>query len=180
MTPAEHSPRTAAGLNVGSGPHYAPGWWNIDVKPAQGHQAPDEVIDISELPRGPHYRRFPRAYLGHVLEHLPWDHIPDLLGRVAGCVRHGGQLAIVGPCIQRAYELRQPWSLIDAILADPRGAGDPWHHKWTPTEVLTLDAVTACPALTDVRAVPVATIDRPDWPNPSTVAWQCAILATVR
>lgn len=160
-------------LNIGCGPYYMPGWVNTDiVTPTEGPE-PDDYVDIFNLPHR-YEPRFTKAYLGHVLEHLPWDRIEDAVSCVAAVMQPGGVIMAVGPCILRAADTRQPDWLLRSILADPRQEPTPGSHKWTPTEELTVAALQAG-GLLNVRAVDVATVHRPEWPNRVTDPWQCAV-----
>lgn len=171
-------PKTALveshGLNVGSGPHYAEGWVNIDVavRPEES-PPPDVVVDVFDLDRVFPDHVFEKAYLGHVLEHLEYDSVPQALRTIARKVIPGGTIMVVGPCLLKAVETRQPATLIQAILSDPRTAHDPAAHSWTPTTGLTLGLLEEA-GLVGVREVPVAQVGRPGWPNPSTASWQVA------
>lgn len=170
--------QSSAGLNVGSGPHYAEGWVNIDVQAYPEFTPPDVLTDIAGLGRHFPKRVFEKAYVGHVLEHLPYDDVASALRTIASFVIQGGTIMVVGPCIHRAIETRQPRHLIEAILADPRTAHDPGAHSWTPTTELTLAAMEE--ALEGVRELPVAQVGKPGWPNPSTASWQVAAFGFAR
>lgn len=168
----------AEGLNVGSGPHYAEGWVNIDAVPApEGCRDPDLLVDIFGLGAAFPPRVFRGAYVGHVLEHLDWEDVQSALQVISSRVIEGGAIMVVGPCIHRAIETRQPRHIIEAILADPRESG-PWAHSWTPTTELTVEAMR--PVLEGVREVPISMVKPPAWPNPSTASWQVAVLGFAR
>lgn len=170
-------PKTALvkshGLNVGSGPHYAEGWINLDVVPApEGTKDPDVIASVFSMDHHFPDAVFEKAYVGHVLEHLPWPDVAPALRAIARKVIPGGTIMVVGPCVHRAIETRQPRWLIEAILADPREEG-PWSHAWTPTTDLTVQALQDS-GLQGVRECPVAQVGKPGWPNPSTASWQVA------
>ena len=162
MAPADYQ-----GLNVASGTHYAPGWLNFDLLPQDQLDLRASIFDLP-FPSS----SFSRVYLGHVLEHLEWHSVPAALTEVRRVTRDRGTVMVVGPCIERAVKTTQPQWLLDAIVADPPGTG-PGGHAWTATEHLTVLAIQA--AGLPAQAVPVASVDRPEWPNPSTAAWQCAV-----
>lgn len=157
------------GLNVASGEHPHPDWLNFDFLPQPGLHLRASIFDLP-FPAD----AFPRVYVGHTLEHLPWESIPDALAEVRRVLVPGGQLAVVGPDIERALQTGQPQILLDAILVDGPESG-PGGHKWTATGLLTLVAVRT--VFPDAVEVPVAAVDRPEWPNPTTVGWQCAVVA---
>jgi predicted SAM-dependent methyltransferase len=175
---------TGLWLNLGCGDqpeHRAPApWINVD-----GHAPflPDVVATLDRLPWDENAAD--RIYLGHVLEHIPyawsadhewdgWDHpLERALAEVRRVLSPDGELVVVGPCIERAIQTGQPeWLLriIAAPVVDDQPPG--LNHAWTPTTLLhrlALDAVFA-----NVVEVPVTSITKPEWPNPSTAPWQCA------
>lgn len=167
------------GLNVGSGPHYADGWCNTDILPApKGTRDPDVIADIFNYSETFKARSFAKAYIGHVLEHIPLDLTISAVQHIAATVQTGGQVMVVGPCIDRAIATGQPESLLDAIRYHPDKPQHPWSHAWTPTEALTLEIMLKS-GLSDVKVVPVGTVVRPEWPNPSTSGWQTAVIGVV-
>lgn len=161
------------GLNLGSGPWYAEGWTNVDLRdPDDGSRGPDvyaSIFDLAAFEDG----TFHRAYLGHVLEHLEWERIPDALAEVRRVLVPGGTVMVVGPCILRAIATRQPTDLLERILARPWGSGEGQEHAWTPTTAWTLQAMKEG-GLEGVREIPVDQVVKPEWPNPSTASWQMA------
>ncbi len=167
------------GLNVGSGPHYADGWCNTDILPApEGTRDPDVYADIFDyrtvFPAG----AFTKAYVGHVLEHIPLDVVVAAVQHIAYTVQPGGVIMFVGPCIDKAIATGQPETLLDQIRHHPEREPHPWSHAWTPTEALTLEVVREA-GLSDVEAVPIDTVTRPQWPNPSIAPWQTAVRGIV-
>jgi SAM-dependent methyltransferase len=120
---------------------------------------------------------FDQAYLGHLLEHLPLDRAHEAVAECWRLLASGGRLAVVGPCIELAIRTGQPEWLLKIIRAHPTPDMPGLGHEWTPTAALTLEVV--CKGI-DVppELVDVSTITPPDWPNPSTAPWQCAVLAT--
>ena len=159
-------------LNVASGNHRSNGWgWDVDL-----YFPADVQADAGALPFPDEV--FEAAYLGHWLEHLPWQSIPSVLGEVRRTLAHGAEVAVVGPCVHLAIQTAQPTWLIEAILSDPRtvDVNPGVHHAWTPTAELTAEAVLLG-GFTDVQVVDVSLVDKPAWPNPTTAAWQCAVLA---
>lgn len=167
------------GLNVGSGPHYAEGWVNVDLyDPPEGSRPPDVKASVYDLHATFPEHSFRAAYLGHFLEHLVWDEIPVALAQVRKALVPGAAVMAVGPCIIRAARTRQPDWLLEAILADPRESPTGHGHAWTPTEALTIEAMKGG-GLEDVIAVPIVGVTPPHWPNPSTAPWQTAVMGTV-
>lgn len=158
------------GINIGSGPHYANGWLNIDIAPTDTGKQPDLLMDIYEIPFVFDRHEFRKAYVGHVLEHIPYDDLDIALG----CIAHAAQtIMVVGPCMNKALASNQPPSLLDAIRAPEQPAGHPWEHQWTPTEALTANAIIL--AGYEPHIVPVAEVRKPEWPNPTTAGWQTAM-----
>jgi predicted SAM-dependent methyltransferase len=165
------------GIHIGSGPHYAEGWWNIDALPPEAGTQPDELMDLFDLPtRYP--ATFNKAYIGHVLEHIEPEQVVDAVNAVAACVKPGGQVMVVGPCYDKAVAQDAPEWLLEAIRVN---AGEyehhPWGHSWTATETLTLAYMQAS-VLRDVTVVNIQHVTWPEWCNPSTAAWQTAIVGT--
>jgi SAM-dependent methyltransferase len=166
-------------LTIGSGPHYAPGWVNVDRNNLASWAHPPDVLgDVLEgLPFGDGAAE--AVYLGHVLEHLPWALVPRAIDEVVRLLRPGGELAVVGPCLEAAVRTRQPAWLLESIVAeqDPDATG--CGHAWTSTGLLAFEACRH-PGLEDLRHVDVASVRPPTWPNPSDAPWQFALVARRR
>jgi hypothetical protein len=122
------SPEEPGFLNIGCGPFRAPApWWNIDVVITEHPEyptQPDEVVprdrSVVEL-FGPASCR--RIYMGHLLEHVPWEAVPSFLAlRVAPALVDDGELAIVGPDVYRAIDMwhkgQLEWFWVPAGLED--------------------------------------------------------------
>lgn len=180
MTTERTSPENRR-LTIGSGPHYAEGWTNVDIyPPPEGCRPPDFYVSVFRLLEVFEPGSFDQVYLGHVLEHLKWEEIPLAFAAIRAVAVQEAEVMAVGPCILKAVETRQPVSILEAILADPSstlppGAG----HAWTPTEDLTVKAMRDQGGLYEVTAVPVAGVRPPLWPNPSTAPWQAAVTGLV-
>ena len=161
---------------IGSGPHYAAGYWNVDLwEPPAGATPPDIYASIYDLADVFAPASLDQVYLGHILEHLEWHRIPEALAQVNAVLAPGGEVMVVGPCILRAVATGQPEWLLTAILADPRDPPTGHAHAWTPTEALTLEAVRS--VFADAEVVPVTDVRAPRYPNPSNAPWQCAVRA---
>lgn len=164
-----------AGLNVGSGPHYADGWCNSDVLPApEGCKDPDVIADIFNYGEVFEPGSFKSAYVGHVLEHIPFDVCVDAVRSIAAVVQPGGEVMVVGPCMERAVATGQPAKLLDAIRHHPDRPQHPWSHAWTPTEALTLQIMQES-GLVGVEVLDISHVMRPRYPNPSNADWQTAV-----
>lgn len=119
-------------LNVGCGPHYAEGWWNTDLVQVPGIIDPDQVVTAADpLP-------FPdatveRAYLGHVLEHVPWADVPAFLGRLRQVLAPGGVACFVGPDTFEVLDLwkagTEPWEKVAGII---EGTGSYMRDHYSP------------------------------------------------
>lgn len=91
-------------LNLGCGPHYADGWVNVDRITTEyiNSDGDPEVIrpDVeANVLEGLPFESgvADEIYLGHVLEHIPWSQVPDVLFEVRRVLAPGGQLCVVGP-----------------------------------------------------------------------------------
>lgn len=167
------------GLNVGSGPHYAEGWCNTDILPApKGTQNPDVIADIFNYFETFAKGSFKKAYIGHVLEHIPFNETIDAVVNIAYVVQPSSPIMVVGPCINRAEHTGQPESLLEAIRYNPDKPPHPWLHAWTPTEELTLEIMQQA-GLDRVEVLPISSVDKPEWPNPSVAEWQTAVIGYV-
>lgn len=167
------------GLNLGSGPHYAEGWLNVDLHdPPDGCRKPDYFASVFHLADHFPEDSFEACYLGHFLEHLEWHRIPEALAQVRYVCRPGATVMAVGPCLYRAIATNQPRALLEAIVADPRQEPTGHGHAWTPTADLTREALQIG-GLVEVVTVPIVGVTKPTWPNPSTAPWQTAAMGLV-
>lgn len=177
-------------LHVGSGPHYAPGWTNLDLNtyeawdPAHGGKGQPDVLGSVFDMHMFEDETFDRLYCGHLLEHLEWDLVPDAIIEMKRVCKPDAVLCFVGPCAEKAIMTEQPTWLLNEI---PRGwdqsdkTGFP--HLWTATTLLTKIALERG-GLNNIEEVSITTIRLPEWPNtapgvpPMSGMWQCAFLAT--
>lgn len=81
---------------------------------------------------------FDAVYLGHVLEHHPWNDLPSFLDGVRRVAKPGAPILIVGPDVHRTL-LRwkagsEPWEMVESVMEHqnlPGSAG--WTeaaHHW--------------------------------------------------
>lgn len=160
-------------LNLGSGPHYAEGWTNVDMR-SEYARPPDVVANVFHLRN--HFDRdtFSACYMGHFLEHLSFELIPDAMVQVKKVLAPGAEVMVVGPCIEKCIETHQPEWLLRQVIAnadpDKPGAG----HEWTPTTLLTRIALWQS-GFDQIEEIDIANVAPPEWPNPTTAEWQCAI-----
>jgi hypothetical protein len=107
-------------LNLGCGPHRFPDWHNVDIV-RMGTIQPDEVIN-GGLPWPDGW--FERAYLGHMIEHVRWESVPEMLRQVKRVVRSGGEVVVVAPDFKVA---------LAALLTNPDTQGA-LSHVWEIAE----------------------------------------------
>ena len=162
------------GINVGSGQHYAEGWLNTDIIPTDNGTQPDLLMSIYEYPMQFAKHEFKKAYVGHVLEHIEWGE--PLTLAILAIAHTAEKVMVVGPCIEKALATSQPQSLLDGIYAPTKIDQHPWSHKWTPTETSTAKAIRD--AGYEPHIVNIKDVRKPEWPNPSTAAWQTAMWFT--
>ena len=110
-------------LNVGCGPHYAEGWLNTDFvcRPDLGIK-PDVVVDPAD-PLPFKAASFTAGYVGHALEHMPWDEVPDFLAKLAYVMESDARVMFVGPDtdeVIRNYAAGQAtWHDVAIVLEGP-------------------------------------------------------------
>lgn len=128
-------------LNAGCGTHYAQGWVNVDV-----WQSPTTKPDVVAEPGKPYPfedNYFDAAFMGHVLEHIPWPEVPAFLDDISRVVKPGAPILVVGPdvykTIQRWKDGQEPWWMIESVLEhqdmnwQPDREEEWWdgaHHHW--------------------------------------------------
>lgn len=176
-------------LNVGCGTHRAPApWHNIDTVrhvgagiPALDVVNPDQIVD-PDLPLPFPDASCDRIMCSHVLEHVPWEHLPDFLLDVRRV--SDGEVLFLGPDIYRAINAykqgTEPWSIVATVLEhkdwpDDMAAWPGAPHHWNCHEARVMAAL----ARTGWNAQPILDdADLADWPvvawNPR---WQFAVIA---
>lgn len=181
-----------AGLNLGCGPHYAPGWLNADVVRTDVIH-PDVVVNPSEpLPFPAH--SFDRCFMGHVLEHIRWEDVPTTLADVARVVRPGGEVLVVGPDFRVALEklatspdkrgaISHVWEVTEDHSHYQRESKDrDWpgaRHQWNCYAERVVWAMNRA-GFVDVRAVPLDPAIIGSWPVVDyTNTSQCAVIGRV-
>lgn len=170
-------------VNLGCGPHHADGWLNVDVAP---EVEPDLCADVlTGLPIEDGAAE--AVYLGHVLEHVPWDQVPVFLAEVARIVAPDGRVMVVGPDVDRALDLvlagtadrdllTTTWESDQAFMVE----SEPWdqaRHAWNCSEdrvARAMDAAGFDRVLSFTRAI--GALEGQGWPLVSGVAWQFATL----
>lgn len=181
------SEETRMRLHVGSGPHYAIGWVNLDLNEFDGWEIqPDVQASVFDMPFKDN--TVDKLYVGHLLEHLKWELVPDAVREMARVLRPTGTICVVGPCMDKALATGQPQWLLDEIPAgwnsdvnNPDGL-EGFPHLWTATTDLTREALELG-GLSNIREVSIVDVHLPEWPNtapgipPLSGMWQCAFLA---
>lgn len=156
-------------LNVGCGPHHADGWTNTDLLHSAEHNITPDVVVTADNPFPFDTHTVARAYLGHVLEHVPWPRLPWFLGELRRVLADGAQIMVVGPDTMRVLDRwkagLEEWGKVAAIIEgtgaylghlgayEPvRWAGD--RHHWNCYEERVVAALELV-GFTHVEAIPV-------------------------
>jgi hypothetical protein len=189
-TAAAPRPATGLKLNLGCGPHRVQGWLNADVFESATVR-PDEILERDELwpwAAG----TFNAAYLGHMLEHQPWEMVPGLLAQVRRVVAPGGWVCVVCPDFLRAAE-RYRRSPSDATMLHLREVAEdrrhyqkdappePWpegRHYWNAYEERIVLALIEA-GFAEVRPMPFEPWALEGWPVTDFIGAQCAALGKV-
>lgn len=178
-------------VNIGCGPHRARApWVNVDRVYLPGRIEPD-MVNKSGLPAdlAPDpipYGSATHVYLGHVLEHVRWETVPDFLRSVRTLTESGGLVAVVGPDVQKVIaghkEGRYPWSLVSACLEgsnaqidDIEATHDGARHQWNCTEERVVEAFGLA-GFVDIEPFKPRELSG-EWPLVSPADWQCAVVA---
>lgn len=105
-------------LNAGCGTHYASGWVNCDVWQDETTR-PDIVVEPGQ-PYPFDDNTFDAAFLGHVIEHIPWKDVPAFLLDIVRVCKPGAPILIVGPDVHRTIMCwsrgSQPWWMIESVM----------------------------------------------------------------
>ncbi len=157
-------------LNLGCGMHKAEGWYNVDIWAGCD---PDMVADAVtlDMPAG----SVERVYLGHLLEHLPYDSVYDCLYNVWRMLEPGGWMCAVTPDQDRVNKLADPllWEMLQTGSDEERT--DRFAIKrWDCTERELLHHVQCY--FPNAQPVHPGRLT-PDFPLVSNVHWQCAVMA---
>lgn len=163
------------------------GWINTDVVRESGLVEPDLVVTHDDPLPFPAYS-FDRIYMGHVLEHVPWDKTVSFLKLAKETLKSDGELMVVCPDINRALnyflagneDLRWYKSVIEDDFHYQENPSD-WfgaRHCWNAYE----ERVERVVNIAGYKNVQIVDINDPlqmfGWPLVSKAAWQCAVKAT--
>lgn len=163
------------------------GWINTDVVYEPGLIEPDFVVTTDDpLPFEAY--SFDRIYMGHVLEHVPWDKVVSFLKLAKETLKSDGEIMVVCPDINRALQyfldgnedLTWYQSVIEDDLHYQKNESE-WfgaRHCWNAYEGRVLRTVNMA-GFKNVRVVDINDpLETFGWPLVSKAAWQCAVKAT--
>jgi predicted SAM-dependent methyltransferase len=160
-------------INVGCGEFRAEGWLNVDIySGGEGQPKPDIIASAENLPFAD--GMVDRLYAGHVLEHIEFDMVPEILREFRRVLSPIGGLLVVGPDLDRAEE-SYPDEVEPIKTGAHRWPGDAhlWHSRGsTMLELLQNGGFDVAEA--DIGPVFLSG----QWPITSGVGWQFAIFAT--
>jgi hypothetical protein len=171
-------------INIGCGPFRAPSpWVNLDVVRIEGHIEPDVVVP-SIWPETWGLTGATKVYMGHVLEHIQWELVPDFLQQVLDICEVGAEIAIVGPDIRKSVAKwkhdQLSWDDVMGALENhtsfqPAGEWDGARHQWNCYEQRVFD-VAVHAGIGAIEAVPVNRSKLGAWPVTSYVDTQCCVV----
>ena len=165
-------------INVGCGPFRAEGWINTDL--VETDTIKPDVIDSDLSSFDDEYAD--QIYLGHILEHIVWEEVPQFIDEVYRVLKPGGVLCIVGPDIWRALIQWKKGELskkdLDTILEGNYGLNvwDGTRHYWNSSLERTLTVLDS--NKWSIRQVGITGRELDQFPVVSRVQWQFGILAT--
>lgn len=168
-------------LNIGCGPYPAPKpWINVDqrnIPEADVVNPSGRPVDVAE-PDSVH-----RVYLGHVLEHVRWEDVPEFLWEVRRLLRPGGSLGVVGPDVWKALSMwrtgnlsrRMLAQIMESHAADEGVTGT--RHEWN-CHADRLAPLFEVAGFVNVQEWDIMELPGP-WPVTARPKWQCAFTAEV-
>lgn len=170
-------------VNLGCGPYYVNGWVNLDVVRI-GSIRPDHVVPVM----GPwpfEDGSVDRLYAGHVLEHIPWETIGEVMTEMRRVLKPGGEVCIVGPDIYKVVAMfgTNGGYMLESTFEDDRGFqpdGDSWaesRHHWNCYGA-RLVRLLEDHGFNDVTIEALDDLPGRYWPLVSTIGWQCAVTGT--
>lgn len=141
-------------LNAGCGTHYAKGWVNTDV-----WESDTTRPDIRVTPGEPYPfddNTFDAVFLGHVIEHIPWQDVLPFMQDMSRIAKPGAPFLLVGPDVYKTIKLwhegAQPWWMIESVMEhldmnfQPDREEEWWdgaHHHWNCHERRVENLLTA-------------------------------------
>lgn len=128
-------------LNAGCGTHYAQGWVNTDVWVSD-----TTIPDVQVIPGQPYPfddNTFDAVFMGHVIEHIPWNDVLFFLQDMSRIAKPNAPMLIVGPdvfkTIKRWKDGKEPWYMVRSVMEhldmnyQPDRETEWWdgaHHHW--------------------------------------------------
>ncbi len=88
-------------LQIGSGPHFLPGWLNTDYEPVSGEFVFMDATRRFPLPE----RAFEHVFSEHMIEHITYEQGQVMLGESFRCLKPGGKIRIATPNLKNIVEL---------------------------------------------------------------------------
>ena len=177
------------GLNVGCGPHRTdfPGWINTDVVRQPGYIEPDLIVTNDDPLPFPAYS-FDRIYMGHVLEHIPWEKVVSFLKLAKEALKSDGELMVVCPdinrCLTKYVNGEDSLHWYKGVLEDDmhyQTTESEWfgaRHCWNAYEE-RVERVVNIAGYKNVQIVDISnTAELAGWPVTSQADWQCVVKAT--
>jgi len=105
-------------LNVGCGPHYAEQWVNTDLFQDEITKPDIVVSPDNPYPFSDNY--FDAIYMGHILEHMPWNDVDKFIKDMMRIAAPGAPILIVGPDTKSAIDLYadggMTWEILESII----------------------------------------------------------------
>ena len=124
--------------------------------------------------------------MGHVLEHIQWELVPEFLRQVIDLCVEGAEVAMVGPDIRRIVAKwkhdRLSWDDVMAALEhhlsyQSAGTWDGARHQWNCYGD-RLEDVARHAGFINAHQTPVHPTALEGWPVTSYVDTQCCLIAT--
>lgn len=165
-------------LNVGCGEFYAEGWVNTEWQDQYRH---DVLItdphDSFPFPT----EHFDLVYMGHVLEHVPYDDVPAFLQQARQVLKPGGRIMVVGPDVYKAIRMWKlgwvDWDLVTRCLESHHDLSTTDRHHWNCDSERVAGMLRRA-GFTDIVQHDLMQGHIPDWPIVGYDGWQCAVEAT--
>ena len=178
-----------AGLNVGCGAYRTNeiGWINTDVVELPGNVEPDVVVSPDD-PLPFEEGLFNKIYMGHVLEHVPWDRVVPFLELVRSKMADDGEVMVVCPDVNRTLNLwhegRETLDFVKGVIEDDvhyQSHEAKWfgaRHCWNAYEARIVRAMEKA-GFTNLQSIEITKHSAFDgWPVVSFAEFQCAVKAT--
>lgn len=139
---------------------------------------PDIIGSVTNLPSTSELANVEMVYMGHVLEHIPYQTVAPALRLLWTRCVSGARVAVVGPDVDRAGALHAAdqldWpTVVGALCGEHRWPGD--EHVWMCTGERLLRAVKAS-GLKRAHLIPIGSELLNDFPVSSRAPWQCALV----